>query len=100
MANLMILFLSAFKDSPLSWAGLSYERINAFHRWIGRFIIATFLAHGIMMGYIQVISRNGSFVTWIGGRDVQTGSIAFAFLLLLSILYLPLPTKLMIGPIE
>jgi Ferric reductase like transmembrane component len=86
MANLMVLFLSAFKDSPLSWAGLSYERINAFHRWIGRFIVAIFLAHGIMMGYLQCIRLKRSFSSWITGRDVQTGITAFTFLLLLSIL--------------
>ena len=87
MANLMILLLSAFKDSPLSLAGLSYERISAFHRWIGRFIIGIFLVHGIMMGYLQCIRQNRSFSSWLARGDVQTGIIAFAFLLLLSILY-------------
>jgi len=88
MANLMILFLSAFKDSPLSWAGLSYERINVFHRWIGRFIVGIFLVHGVMMGYLQCIRQNRSFLSWFARRDVQTGIVAFVFLLLLSILYL------------
>ena len=87
----MILFLVAFKDSPLSWAGLSYERINAVHRWVGRTIVGIFLAHGIMMGYLQCVRDGLAFTSWIGRSDVRTGVIAFIFLFLLLILY-PLPS--------
>jgi len=87
MASIMILFLAAFKDSPLSWAGLSYERINTFHRWLGRIIVGIFLAHGIMMGYLQCVRDGTSFTSWIGRSDVRSGYIAFIFLLLLLMLY-------------
>src|SRR5271154_1782620 len=88
MASIMILFLAAFKDSPLSWAGLSYERINTFHRWLGRIIVGLFLAHGIMIGYLQCVRQGTSFKDWIGRSDVRTGYIAFIFLFLLLVLYL------------
>jgi hypothetical protein len=86
VASVMILFLSAFKDSPLSWVGLSYERINSFHRWIGRLIVCIFLAHGIMMGYLQCVRQGMSFASWIVRTDVRTGVIATSSLLLLLIL--------------
>lgn len=90
MASLLILFMAAFKDSPLSWAGLTYDRINAFHRWFGRVIVGIFLAHGIMIGYLQCVRQGTSFKTWIGRSDVRTGYIAFIFLFLLLLLYLSL----------
>jgi len=85
----MILFLAAFKDSPLLWAGLSYERINVFHRWIGRIIVGTFIIHGVMMGYLQCVRQEIPFTAWIARSDVRTGVIALSCLLLLLILYLP-----------
>src|SRR5277367_4431701 len=87
MASIMILFIAVFKDSPLSWVGLSYERINAFHRWLGRIIVSVFLGHGVMMGYLQCVRDGTSFSSWIRRSDVRTGYIAFIFLLLLLILY-------------
>lgn len=82
----MILFLTAFKDSPLSWVALSYERINAFHRWLGRLIVCIFAAHGIMMGYLQCVRQEKSFTSWIVRSDVRTGIIATSSLLLLLVL--------------
>jgi len=83
----MILFVAAFKDSPLAWAGLSYERINAFHRWLGRIIVGIFLAHGVMIGYLQCVRQGTPFKVWLGRSDVRTGYIAFIFLFLLLVLY-------------
>ena len=102
MANIPILFLTAFKNSPLSFiAGLPYEKINSFHRWVGRLIAAIFLAHGILMGVLQCIHGNISFAQWTQGSDVRWGISALSCLLLLILLYLPLPNpRLNLAPVD
>lgn len=90
MGNIPILFLSAFKNSPLGFiAGLSYEKINSFHRWVGRLIVATFLTHGILMGVLMVKRQGVPFSLWIARKDVQWGISAISCLLLLFLLYFP-----------
>lgn len=88
MGNIPILFLSAFKNSPIGYiSGLSYEKINSFHRWVGRLIVATFLTHGILMGILMVKRQGVPFSMWIARRDVQWGISAISCLLLLFLLY-------------
>jgi Ferric reductase like transmembrane component len=87
MANVTVLLLVAFKNSPLRIVGLSYERINAFHRWVGRLIVSIFVVHGILIGYFQCVQNQTPFITWLGRRDVLTGISALSCLLLLIVLY-------------
>jgi ferric-chelate reductase len=90
MGNIPVLFFATTKTSPLGFlAGLSYEKINAFHRWVGRLIFALFLTHGIMMGYLMIKRDETPLKLWIARRDVQWGIAAVSCLLLLLILYPP-----------
>lgn len=86
MASMIVLFLVALKNSPLVIAGLTYDRINSFHRWLGRLIVGIYVVHGIMMGYLQCIQGKTPFKSWIMRQDVYTGVIAASFLVLLTIL--------------
>jgi hypothetical protein len=88
VANILVVFMSALKGSPLGFmAGLSYEKVNSFHRWIGRLILALFFAHGVMHTYLGIVKYRMTFADFVARPDVIWGISAFACLVLLSTLY-------------
>jgi ferric-chelate reductase len=89
VALILVVFATATKGSPLGvLAGLSYEKINAFHRWMGRLIVGIFLGHGILEGYTAVTDPEGETLQgFLKRHDVWWGFAAFGCLFFLITLY-------------
>lgn len=81
LACLPPLFLLSAKASPLSLLSLPYNRINILHRWLGRALFVTALAHGST--WIAQWQQQQSTASHLAGLKEQYGIMALSFLALL-----------------
>ncbi|KAG9025314.1 hypothetical protein FRB95_010337 [Tulasnella sp. JGI-2019a] len=86
MGQIPFIIFIGTKNNLLGFVlGVGYEKLNTWHRWVGKTMFVTLMAH--VVGYLVLFTTKGMLV-----KDVQTlyvGWIAFAGFLCLSLFSLP-----------